>query len=284
MKRSFWFPALVLCYIVILPSFTSYMNNKPFVEKIGYVPEAEVLRFLVADQAHIASVLLVSKAIFYYGSLVEQAQNKFRISPEYPGMERVIEAAVKLDPYNMDSYYFAQAILALGAGRIQEINGLLEYGMRYRDWDFYLPSFVAFNYAYFLKDYSKAATYYKRVGDLTGDLLSINLAGRYMYESGRTEMAIRYLSLMVKDTRNEAVKKTLQTRLDALEEVRKIEVAKVAFEHRYARHARSVEELLQKHVLSEVPLDPYGGKFYIDASGMVRSTSKFAFGVADRSH
>ncbi len=282
MRRHVLIALLLMSYLAILPSFTSYMRNKPFVEKIGYVPEPEVLKLFTADQSYFAANLLLVNTISYYGSLVEQARNKFRVPPEYPEMEKMIEAAVKLDPYNMDAYYFGQAILALGAGKIREINGLLEYGMQYRDWDFYLPSFAAFNYAYFLKDYANAAKYYKRVGDLTGDPLSINLAGRYMYEAGRTEMAIAYLSLMVKDARNPAVKKTLETRLQALQEAKRIEEAKELFKTKYGRMPRSVEELVQKNFLAQLPLDPYGGKFYIDPQGMVRSTSKFAFGVAGR--
>ncbi len=282
MRRYVIIAALLLSYLSILPSFSSYMKNKPFVEKIGYVPEPEVLKAFSADQSHFVAALLISKVISYYGGIMEQPRSKLIVPPEYPAMDKMIQTAVKLDPYNMDAYYFGQAILALGAGQIREINALLEYGMRYRDWDFYLPSFAAFNYAYFLKDYANAAKYYKRVGDLTGDTLSINLAGRYMYESGRTEMAVQYLSMMVKGATNPAVKKTLETRLEALEEVRKIEQAKDLFESRYGRLPRSLEELIQKRLLTEVPVDPYGGKFYLGADGKVRTTSKFAFGVAQR--
>jgi tetratricopeptide (TPR) repeat protein len=241
-----------------------------------------VLKAFSADQSNFVAALLISKVISYYGGIMEQQRSKLIVPPEYPAMDKMIQTAVKLDPYNMDAYYFGQAILALGAGQIREMNALLEYGMRYRDWDFYLPSFAAFNYAYFLKDYANAAKYYKRVGDLTGDTLSINLAGRYMYESGRTEMAVQYLSMMVRGATNPAVKKTLETRLQALEEVRKIEKAEDLFQNRYGRLPRSLEELIQKRYLTEVPVDPYGGKFYLGADGKVRTTSKFAFGVAQR--
>jgi tetratricopeptide (TPR) repeat protein len=154
--------------------------------------------------------------------------------------------------------------------------------MRYRDWDYYLPYFAGFNYAFFLKDYANAAIYYKRAGELLGTDLPINLAGRYMYESGRTDMAIAYLREMIRGAGNEAVKNSLQIRLNAFEAVRTIEQAKGPFHRTFHRYPVSVEELIRKGYLKELPVDPYGGMFYIDNQGMVRSTSKFAFGVAKK--
>jgi len=128
-----------------------------------------------------------------------------------------------LDPYNMDAYYFAQTILAWDVKQYQLANNLLDFGMKYRTWDWMLPFFAGFNSAYFLKDYKKAADYYKRAGELNGSVLSISLAGRYMQESGQTELAIAYLSAMEINERNLAIKKNYQTRLKAFKEVHRIE-------------------------------------------------------------
>lgn len=273
---------LLLSYLAIISSFTDYMKNKPFVEKIGYTPEPGVLKLLSADHSRFMASSLLMKVISYFGSLVEEAPNKVSLPPEYPAMQQMIESAVQLDPYNMDAYYFAQAVMVWDARQVRATNRLLEYGMQYRTWDFYLPYFAGFNYAYFLKDYAKAAECYKRVAELTGDNLIINLTGRYMYESGRTDLAISYLSLMAKSSSNEAVKKSLQTRLLAFQGVRTIERAADHFSGKFHRHPRSLEELVQKEYLKEFPVDPYGGKFYIDSRGKVRSTSKFAFNVANK--
>ncbi len=283
MKRYVPIVLLLALYAAIIGPFTTYLAQKPLVEKLGYVPEPGVMRLLAADQSPLVSASLLMKVISYYGGLVQQAMNKVAVVPEYSDMYKMIDTAVKLDPYNMDSYYFAQAILTWRTGQVREINALLEYGMQYRNWDFYLPSFAGFNYAYFLKDYDNASKNYRRVGELTGDTLSMNLAGRYMYEAGRTDLAIAYLTSMVNGATNEAVRTTLQTRLLAFEEVRRIEQARDRFRSRLHRMPRSLSELVQKRYLAASPVDPYGGTFYIDEKGAVRSTSKFAFGVVDRS-
>lgn len=280
MKRMAVLLPLLIVYGIIIGPFTAYLTNKPVVEKIGYVPEPGVVRILAADQSPIVASLLLTKVISYYGGLVEQARSNVAVAPEYGSMYKLIDTAVKLDPYNMDAYYFAQAIITWRTGHVREVNDLLEYGMQYRTWDWYLPSFAGFNYAYFLKDYDKAAKNYRKVAELTGDALSMNLTGRYLYESGKTDLAIAYLTAMVKGARNEAIRKTLETRLQAFHEVKKIEAAAHRFRAALHRSPRSVDELLRRGYLADVPVDPYGGLFYIDAKGVVRSTSKFAFGVA----
>jgi tetratricopeptide (TPR) repeat protein len=253
------------------------MRNKPYAEKLGYVPRGEVLRYLSADQKELVAASLVMKVLFYFGSLVDKSFNKLDIPPDYPAMSRSIHTVVKLDPYNMDAYYFAQATLVWDAKQVQIATELLEYGMRYRTWDFYLPFFAGFNYAYFLKDYAKAAVYYKRAGELSGSELSISLAGRYLYESGKSEMAIAYLSAMEKGARDPAIRKTFQIRIQAFKEGRRIELAREEYIRKTGHPPVSVEDLLHRGYLKDLPVDPYGGTFYLEADGSVRSTSKFAF-------
>jgi hypothetical protein len=282
MNSRILLPILLLIYLVIIFPFTAYMKSKPFVEKVGYIPTPEILKLISADQKQTLAAVLMMKTIIYYGGLVERAKSHIAVFVDYPGMFQAISATIKLDPYNLDAYYFAQAVLVWDAKQVETANELLEYGMRYRDWDYSLPFFAGFNYAFFLKDYATAARYYKRVGELLGTDLPMNLAGRYMYESGRTDMAISYLSEMIKGARNDALKKSLQTRLKAFQAVRTIEQAKEPFLKKYHRYPASMEELLRTGYLKELPVDPYGGQFFIDKKGMVRSTSKFAFGIATK--
>jgi hypothetical protein len=270
---------LLMLYLAVLIPFTSYLKNKPYVEKLGYVPKGEVLNYVSADQKGFIAATLVMKVLMYFGSLSEKSFSKISIPPDYPAMSRTIHAAVKLDPYNMDAYYFAQAILAWDVKQIQLANELLEYGMRYRNWDFMLPMFAGFNNAYFLKDYTKAARYYRMAGDLSGSDLFIRLAGRYMYESGKSEMAIAYLTAMEKGARNEAIKKSFQTRIQAFKAARLIELARDTYAKETGHLPQSLHQLIIKGYLEKIPADPYGGEFYLEQNGTVQSSSKFASGI-----
>lgn len=269
----------LLFYGLLIMPFTTYMRNKPIEEKLGYVPSIKLLKPLSADQKELVGASLVIKVLMYYGGLLNDAKagQLFSMPPDLQGMSRLLHGAVRLDPYNMDAYYFAQGFLTWDARQFKVANDLLEYGMGYRTWDWQLPFFAGFNSAYFLKDYVKAAEYYKRAGDLSGQDLHRSLAGRYMQEAGQTDLAIAYLAAMEKGERNPAMKKSYQIRLQAFQEVRRIELARDRFKAERNVLPISVEQLQQAGYLQPAPVDPYGGRFYLEPSGKVATTSKFAF-------
>jgi tetratricopeptide (TPR) repeat protein len=273
----------LLCYCVVVGPFASYMRNKPIEEKLGYVPSIKLLKPLSADQKELVGASLVLKVLTYYGGIVGKAEQKVVAAPpDLKDMSRLLHNAVQLDPYNMDAYYFAQSFLTWDAKQYQVANDLLEYGMRYRTWDWYLPYFAGFNYAFFLQDYGKAAEYYRRAGDLSGQELLKSLAGRYLQESGKTELAIAYLTGMAKTAKNEAVRKGYETRLRAFREVRRIELARDRYQADKGRLPDTVEELVAAGYLKPAPVDPYGGTFHFDASRKVYTTSKFAFATKQK--
>ncbi|OGR26733.1 MAG: hypothetical protein A2X83_13070 [Desulfuromonadales bacterium GWD2_54_10] len=268
----------LLIYGAILGPFTAYMKHKPIEEKLGYLPSINVLRYACADHKELVGALLVMKTVMYFGGIIEKQQANVIVQPpDYQRMAGILFDAVKLDPYNMDAYYFAQSFLTWEVRQIEIANKLLDYGMKYRTWDWMLPFFAGFNSAFFLKDYKNAAGYYQRAGELSGSDLSKRLAGRYMQESGQTELAIVYLSTMEKGERNLAVKKNYQIRLAAFKEVRRIELARDRFKEVRGQLPTTVEQLVQAGFLAPDPVDPYGGRFYLDPDGKVATTSKFAF-------
>lgn len=270
--------AMVVYSITISP-FTAYMRQKPVEEKLGYVPSVNLLRYTSADHKELVAALLVTKVLMYFGGIVGKQQANVIVSPpDYQAMSRLLHGAVQLDPYNMDAYYFAQSFLTWDAGQYKIANNLLDYGMKYRTWDWMLPFFAGFNSSYFLKDYKKAAEYYKRAGELSGGALDISLASRYMQESGQTELAISYLTAMEKGERNPAVKKSFQIRLKAFKEVRRIELAFKRYSETEKTAPISIAQLVHDGYLLPAPTDPYGGQFYLEPGGKVASTSKFAFG------
>jgi hypothetical protein len=268
---------LVLYAILIIP-FTTYLKNKPIVEKLGYVPSVSAFKSVAADQKELVGASLVLKVLMYFGGLIEKSENQFAVPPDYMAMSRLLHGAVKLDPYNMDAYYFAQSFLTWDVKQYKLANALLDYGMTYRTWDWSLPFYAGFNSAFFLKDYAAAAKYYQRAGELSGSDLPRLLAGRYMQESGQTNLAISYLSAMLKSENNPALKKSYQTRLTAFRETSRIEVARDRYLETQGAMPVTVEQLVSSGLLSPLPKDPYGGQFYLEADGKVATTSKYAFG------
>jgi len=269
---------LLFAYGTVIGPFTEYMKHKPVEEKLGYLPSINVLRYASADHKELMGASLVMKVIMYYGGVIEKQQNKVMVQPpDYQRMSGILHGAVKLDPCNMDAYYMAQSFLTWEVKQYKLANDLLDYGMKYRSWDWMLPFFAGFNSAYFMKDSKKASEYYKRAGELSGDPLYFSLAGRYMQEAGQTDLAIAYLVAIVKGERNQAVRKNYQTRLAAFKEVRRVELARDRFKAARGVLPATVEQLTQGGFLAPPPVDPYGGTFFLEPDGKVSTTSRFSF-------
>ena len=278
---------LLLCltcaYLLIIPPFTAYLGSRPVVNKIGYIPEAEILKITTGDQRYLISEWAVFKVMLYFGGMVDKNANNLKLPPEYANMARILSTAVLLDPYNMDAYYLAQAAFVWDVkGAARDVNKLLIYGMRYRTWDYNLPFFAGFNAAYFLHDYRTAADFMKKAAELSGDPLFANLSARYFHEAGRTELGILFIDSMEQGAKDEKVKKSFRIRKEALQGAQLIAAAAARYKEMLKINPASVEELATRGFLKRVPKDPYGGQYYLTDKGKVESTSKFAFGGQNR--
>lgn len=280
--RMLLLPFLIFAYVVLLGPFTRYMNGRPMVEKLGYIPSYKAMNILAADQKELVGAGLIMKVMMYFGGNIGKNAGKIGTSLDYPAMSRTIHAALKLDPYNMDGYYFAQAILVWDVKKYKVANDLLEYGMKYRTWDWYLPFFAGFNYAYFLHDYKNAAKMYMRAGDLSGEPLFKKLAGRYLQQTGQTNMAIAYLTTMEKGAREQSVKRDFQIRINAFKNVLELEKARDRYKADFNRLPSGLDELVNSGYLKSLPVDPYGGTFYMESDGNISTTSKFAFATLQK--
>lgn len=283
MTRKILLFTLICAYLVIIVPFTTYLGNRPAVNKVGYIPDADILKFTIGDQRYLISELAVFKVMLYFGGMFENNANMLKLPPEYANMARMLSNAVKLDPYNMDAYYLAQAAFVWDVkGSAKDINNLLVYGMRYRTWDYNLPFFAGFNAAYFLHEYRNAAEFMKKAAELSGDPLFANLSARYFHEAGRTELGIRFIEAMEKSAKEEKVKKSFTLRKEALQAAQIISKAVIRYRETFKVNPATVQDLVNAGFLNSVPRDPYGGQFYLAEKGKVESTSKFAFGGQNR--
>ena len=276
--KGIFFCGIVLAYLLVMAPFTAYLKGRPVAVKLGYTPEAEVIKAVTGDQRYLVADYTVLKVLFYYGSLVEKWQNKVKLPAENYNMFKTLETAVKLDPYNMDAYYFTEAAFTWELGRAQDVNRMLIYGTKYRTWDYNLPFYIGFNYAYFLKDYADAANYMKRAAEISKEPLYTTLAARFFYDSGRTDLGIIFLSAMERGVRDQKIKSLYGARKAALLAVRTLERSVASFRASHGREPADLNELVTSGSLRAIPLDPYGGTFYLGPGGKVASTSKFAFG------
>lgn len=271
------FGILFCSYLAVIIPFSTSLTNRPVVVKLGTLPDAEVLKIAAGDQRYLLAQYAVVKVLFYYGTLVETFTHKVPLQPEYPAMFKTLQTSSKLDPWNADVYYFTQAAFTWELNKIDEVNEMLEYGMKHRTWDYQLPFFAGFNSAYFKKDYAAAALYFKKAAELSGNQLLANLSSRYFYEAGQSKLGLDFIEYMQKHTTDRKLVEVYELRKRALVAVMTIQEAIGSYSRRFGKAPARISDLTDAGVLAKVPADPYGGTFYLDEKGAVRTTSKFAF-------
>lgn len=274
---SFLLCFLIAVYVMLMIPFTGYMNSRPIAVKLGYMPDAKILKLVAGDYKQLLAHQAVVRVLFYFGSIVDPSKRSVQNKPDFFHMFTTIQQAVRLDPYNMDAYYFAQAGFTWELRRIKEVNDILDYGMKYRTWDAQLPFYAAFNCAYFQKDFRSASKYMKMAAELSGDPLYTNLAARYFHEAGMAAVGLAFIEQMEKTVIDPKVKRLYRLRREALLGVQVIEHALKEYRQRYGHNPDGIITLVSTGYLDKVPSDPYGGSFYLTLEGTVRSTSKFAF-------
>lgn len=272
----------ITALFIYFPTYKANILKRPLFEKLGYTPHGKFYKIVLGEFRWFMGEYLSFKSIIYYGSKVKDIQTRQFRKVEYYNLYRTVSTSILLNPYNEDAYYFAQAAFTWDIKKVKAANALLKYVIKYRKWDFKIPFFLGFNYAYFLKNYKKAAYYYKLASQLSHSSLFTKLAARYFYKGNETELGINYLKTMIKITRKESIKKAYEMRLKALENIYKIEQAIKTYKVKYKKQPKNINELIKKGFLNKIPKDPYGGTFYIDKNGQVKTTGQLTFKLKKR--
>ena len=283
MKIGAFLPALLL--IVLIPAYLctltsiSSMNKKlPQAVEVNVVLPSPILKITSLDFDGIASDVLYLKALVFYGSTYLNNKHRKMEEREFNWMFNVIDASTDLDPYFLDPYFLANGVLGWEANRVLEANKLLAKGSRYRDWDYWLPFYLGFNYYYFLGDNAKAAEYLMQASQKPGaDPFFSFFAARLAYKGNRTENAIVFLEGILKTTKDETMRKDYEIRLEALKKMLDLEKGVAFYKERMGIYPARITDLIEQRIIGRIPEDPYGGEFYVDKDGLVKTTSDLRY-------
>jgi hypothetical protein len=265
----------VVVYIVALGKITEEAKNIPKGEDIAFVMPASILRITSLEFHGLASDFLFLKSLIFLGSTFERKEEP-RVKPwEWEWLYHVLDASADLDPYFFDPYYLGNANLTWGGGLIKEANALLEKGSRYRSWDFLLPFYIGFNNFYFLDDNNKASEFLMEAARRPGaSSVYAALAAKLAYKERRTENAIAFQEYILEHTEDSRLRTEYETRLNTLRGLLDLEKAVAEYKRRFGRYPGKIEDLIIKHVIDKLPPEPYGGNYYIDSHGQVKTTSE----------
>jgi hypothetical protein len=272
-----YFPLLFL--VLLLVAAQAWMLDRAVVARQalpgtegepGFLP-SPMLKVLAVEFDSVAADFLFLRAIVFRGGKQEKQQPMSQ--QEWKWMYATLDAATDLDPYFFDPYFFANAFLPWDGGLVEETNALLGKGSRFRTWDWTLPFYRGFNTFYFLKQNEKASEYLMEAARRTDDnSFMATLAARLAYKSNQTENAILFLTQMLQ-TSTGSNRKTYETRLEAMKGIYAREQAVKAYREKFGKPPLSLEEPFFLELLPKFTSDPYGGLYYLDPDGSIKTTS-----------
>ncbi len=267
---------LLPAYLFSLSAVESKRKMLPQDAEVSYVLPSPILKITALEFHGLAADFLFLKALTFYGGTISRKERPRIKEQEWRWMYDVLDASTDLDPYFFDPYYFANASFTWEAHMVKETNTLLAKGSRYREWDYMIPFFMGFNEFYFLHDNAKASEYLME-GSKRPDAppFMATLAVRLAYKVDRTKIAIAFLRETLDKTKDKNTRKELGMRLEVLQGVLALERALEAYKNKFGQPPHDLKELPAKGFIEHIPADPYGGEFYIDEDGSVKTTSDF---------
>lgn len=260
------------CYASFYPFFKEHQLKRPAKEKLGYIPDSELFRVTLGEFRWFAGYFITFNAMSYYGGKIVNIKKGFEEDIEYENLFKTLKNAIYLNPYWETNYYFLQAVFPWEKGMINEVNELLLYVKKYRKWDFRIPVFLGYNHALFLKNYEKAALYFKEAARLSGNYLFAAISAKYLMESGEENIALSFLEEMYKEAKDEGMKRHYLIRIETIKLVKELNKAVELYKERFGKTPKDLTELVKVGVVTKIPTHPRGGRFFIDNKGRVKSS------------
>jgi hypothetical protein len=273
------FVLLAISHIAVVNTLTRQHVELRKIERQNqlFILPSSILKVASLDYKGVISDFLFIKGIVYIGgSVAEGRAGKLKINEsQWHEFYNFMDVSSDLDPYFQDPYYLANAFLTWDAGMIHEVNTLLSKGSRSRTWDWSLPFFAGFNYFYFLNDNDNASKWLMEASRRPGaSPVLASLASKLAFKANRTDSSISFLEEMIKRTDDESMKELFEKRVDVFKAILALEKALDTYQKQFRIKPSDLKELVKKRIIAEIPREPYGGKFYIDSGGNVRTSSE----------
>lgn len=264
------FGLLILLFLPFWFFFNHFQYGTPASVSTPQSLPAPAIKIVSGGHYEAAAQNLYYKTMFYNELRAEEGNLKI----DHETTLKLLDIATRLDPYNMDCYYYGQALLADQTDFVRPLNTILMRGTKYRTWDHYPPWFLGSNYYYTLHDKRTAAKYFAEAAKRKPDVpFFTTFAARTLHEESETEMAVQLLKEMLLQANSPVIANPIKNRLLAFETVLFLRQALKHYHDRYKKEAATLNDLVNDHILKAIPPDPYGGQFYLDENRAVQTTS-----------
>lgn len=239
------------------------------IQELTYFPSGRFIREVSLEYRGLAADWVWLRAIQYYGL-------HMMTDRRYDWLGHVFGILTTLDPRFIGAYHFGAITLAWDAHQPTEGIRLLVEGMKASPMSWQLPFDAAFISYMVTKDYEAASTLFEIASRLPNAWF---IAGRWAAVArgkARDFAAARQMWLDIYNgTGNKALRSLVVRQLRSLkldEGLYRLQEAVNRFRETERRLPSGLTELRASGYITEIPEEPYGGRFYLD-NGTVRTTT-----------
>ena len=238
--------------------------------ELAFLPKGEYLRVAVLGYRQIAADLIWLKAVQHFGERKQTTEG-------YLWAYHAVDVLTDLDPKFTSAYQAAGIVLGVWANLPAESIALLTKGMRHNPDVWQLPFYVGYDYFYELHDPVQAAIYLRMASELPGAPAYLpKLAARMTVEAGDPDAALEFLQRLYQQLQDERLRESLVQRMKeviAERDIRFLEEGVRRYKARYGKLPASLNDLVTKGIIQQIPEEPLGGVYELKASeGTVAST------------
>lgn len=275
LQRSLWLlPVAIACSFWVTSTLYALhkTSQNQYISRLIYLPPA-VLKAVSLEFSGMVSDYLMLQTMVFHG---ERLMSKQPLTvEEWQATNLALQQVTTLDQRFWDPYVLAETSFPWDANMVQEANALLLKAASVRTDDYRPYFFLWFNHSYFLKDIETATKYLEKASRIPGaPVYLVTLAARNNLESGHTESGILFLEEILKETADPTRREWIMLRLQALKTIAFLEENIATYRQKFGTQPDSLQELVNKHLIKEIPPDPYGGNFFITENGKVYTSSK----------
>lgn len=262
----------VACYLLQLGidrAGEARMREKA-IEELMYFPSGQFIRQATIEYQTVAADFVWLRAIQYYG-------HHLMTDRKYEWLGHVFAILTVLDPHFIGAYHFGAITLAWDARKPQEAVDLLLAGMNVNPLDWQLPFDAGFISYMLLRDYERAGVLFDIASRLPNAWqVTARWAAVAMSRAGDFETARQMWREIYDNTENKALRALVIRQLRNLKLEEGLAILQGAvdrFREDKGRLPSRLGELVATGYIERLPEEPYGGTFFIDDGGKVRSTT-----------
>jgi hypothetical protein len=242
-------------------------------EELLYLPNQRLLNHFTAGMSSVVADLLWLKCVLYTGQQAKGEGN-------FQWLNQMLNTVVQLDPHFTDAYRYGGMFLSALKADDRASLDLLHRGIVQNPLRWELPYEAAMVYLLNRRDDPdgpRRTAIYLAMAAAAGDAppyvrtLAEQLQGEYDLFDVEEQMWRQILNSPDQLLHDVALRKLQEVALGracrAMSEVAQL------FAQRQGRPPRDVQELVAAGLLTETPVDPLGGQFFVAPDGAVRSTT-----------